>query len=96
MSSKPVLYQDFVDSARSALPFNTAPNELSCSICLKEYGDAGPGIETHLDIMNELPGTFRKTARVPSLRAGSVRVFVPRHITFSSICKEFNYEAMLI
>ena len=55
------LYQDFVDDVFAVLSPTTTPNEPKCPICDHHYGQAGPGMGTHLDFFNELPGASRKT-----------------------------------
>jgi hypothetical protein len=62
MESTPYIYQDVVERVLGIATLTEAPkNEPACFICRREYGSAGPGIETHLDFLSLLPGAYRKT-----------------------------------
>jgi hypothetical protein len=54
------IYQDFVDTITAIVQPTTTPNELHCSICNQIYGTLGPGVQTNLELLSELPGAGRK------------------------------------
>jgi hypothetical protein len=58
---EPILHQDFVEGLLAVLSPIDNPEESSCPICTRTYGRLGPGIQTHLDWLSQLPGAFHKT-----------------------------------
>jgi hypothetical protein len=56
----PIIYQDFVNTITAVVQPTTTPNKPHCSICSQIYGALGPGVQTNLELLSELPRAGRK------------------------------------
>ncbi|RMZ71195.1 hypothetical protein GMOD_00005715 [Pyrenophora seminiperda CCB06] len=61
MDLNPILYQDIVDGVVLATEPAVAPaNEPSCSICGRDFGSAGWGMDANVDFFSQLPFAVSK------------------------------------